>query len=655
MKGKKTNRLLMCVSCVAMLACSSVNAQELDEETQKLLSMSLEDIVNMQVTSVSKRSEKYREAAAAIYVINKEDIRRSGATQIPELLRMVPGMQVAKVGTSRWAVSARGFNSQFVNKLLVLIDGRSVYTPIFSGVYWDAQDVLLEDVERIEVIRGPGATLWGANAVNGVINIITKNAEDAQGSMVTAGVGKQEKAFVGARTGFQIDEEVYAKTYGKFFVRGGGRNLSGVEQNDDWRRGQGGFRADWKKSKSKYTLQGDVYSGTADVSLVTPTLTAPYSQSIEMDEESFGGNVLFKWDQTLDNDSVTSFQAYYDVAQRNGISAGGNQDIHTLDLDFQHALTPYHGNEITWGIGYRNIHGMFDNTELAAFTPDDRYTHLYSMFLQDKITLIPDELFFTIGSKLEHNSHTGFEVQPSARASYLIDEKQTLWAGVSRAVRTPNLFQDDGELAAVGTPVGFVKQVGRRGSDSEELIAYEAGYRIQPRSDVMFDIAVFYNDYTKLANNVTLLTTPVQVTVGNSGSAQVYGSEVAVNWEVTDYWELAGSYSYINIKPDKTFETIVTTDVRTPKQQLNVRSYLDLPYDLELTNLVYYVDEIVNGTVDSYIRFDTNLTWEASDGVELSLIGQNLFDDYNDEFVANFGEIAYENGRTIFGKVRIDF
>ena len=416
------------------------------------LDLPLEDLLSMEVTSVSKKKQRLTEAAAAVFVITQEDIRRSGVTSIPEALRLAPGLQVAKIDANKWAISSRGFNTQFVNKLLVLIDGRSVYTPSYSGVYWDAQDTLLEDIDRIEVIRGPGATLWGANAVNGVINIITKQAGDTQGGLMVASAGNEEKVIAGLRYGAELNKNTHGRLYLKFNERDSSY-APGLddEAGDDWKSLRGGFRIDSQPSdKDRWTVQGDVYEADENQTLnlwrdpsdPSNLNFAPfYLDANTADEiESSGWNLLTRWDHLLSNTSNITLQLYYDHTKRAENFLLQEQD--TLDIDFQHQLEVFGNHDLVWGLGYRHIEDEFSNTYIVAFLPDSGSSDLFSAFLQDEIELLPDRLRLTLGSKFEQNDFTGFEVQPSARLIWLPTERSTLWGSVSRAVRTPSRLED---------------------------------------------------------------------------------------------------------------------------------------------------------------------------------------------------------------------
>jgi iron complex outermembrane receptor protein len=638
---------------VGVLFSNQSLAEKIDSELSELLDLSLNDVTNVKVTSVSKKPEKLFESQAAIYVISSDDIKKSGATTIPDLLRMAPGIQVAQSGSGRWSVSARGFNDQFSNKLLVLMDGRTIYNSMYSGVYWDQQDALLEDIERIEVIRGPGATLWGANAVNGVINIITKNSSDTNGNLLTTSFGDRDKNTTSLRHGGESkSKDLNYRVYGKYFDRGGLVDASGNNVHDSWSGGQGGFRADKIfASGDTLTMQGDIFSDRENVKLNVATLTAPFSINRNDDEEVSTGNFLVRHGHVFDNRSTGTLQAYYDVVSRTGYSTS-SQDVRTADIDWQHIFDLTKNNQITWGVGYRNIESTFEPADHFIFTPPYRDQHFFSGFIQDKIQITPKTWSVAIGSKFEHNPFTGFEYQPSIRTSYLISDKQTVWSSVSRAVRIPNRGIDDVSLIVSGTPGGFFHLVGNRDAISEVLTAYETGYRAAPMENVFLDVSVFYNDYDKLSSNIISGLTAQSA---NEASGRSYGIESAISWNVTKLWKLDLTQSLINIKLDRGIESGVNSEGKTPEKQYGIRSSFEFSPKLQMNNQLFYTSPLDSFGIDSYLRFDSNLIWNAGKGIELSLVGQNLLDNRHSEFGAFLNETQEEVPRTFYAKVKVSF
>lgn len=643
-----------------------------DLSPQAILNMSLAELANQEITSVSKKSEKASEAAAAIFVITQEDIKRSGATSIPEILRMAPGLDVAQAGAHDWSVSARGFNDQFANKLLVLIDGRTIYSPLFSGVIWQDQDTLLEDIDRIEVIRGPGATLWGANAVNGVINIITKSAKDTQGGLVTATAGNMDKAITGGRYGVKIGDDSYMRAYAKYNDTNEQYNLNGSNGGDGWQKQQAGFRTDSKLDDGdSLTVQGDTYKTSQGYRYTFPQITAPYASNVAQNVGTSGVNILSRWTKNISSQSSTTTQFYIDNTQYKSDSIAYN--VTTADVDFQHMWTGWQGNEIIWGAGYRFTADHEGTTPLLNLVPAERNNNLLNAFLQDKITLIPDSLFLTLGSKFEHNDYTGIEVQPSARMSYLISDTQTLWGSVSRAVRTPSRFTSDGQLSlgvappnTTNPPIGIptlIVSSATKGVDSEELVAYEVGYRIQPTKSVSLDIATFYNDYSRLLTSTfgtptvmgggAYLLQPL-VTV-NNGAASSLGYEITAKVDATQNWQLTGSYTYLDLKIDDNGGVGFSFVGKQPKNQFNIRSTYLFPYNVEMTNSLYYVDQLSSIDIPGYYRFDTKVSYEVLKGMEVSLVGQNLLDNRHSEFSSFFYQSPEQIGRSFYANVTVKF
>src|SRR5438034_11419109 len=447
---KRAGRIFLAGFLSVLLAGSTVaqNPRNVPDVT----AMSMEDLMNLQVTSVSKRTQKVADAAAAIFVLTQEDIRRSGATSIPEALRLVPGLEVARIDQNKWAIGSRGFNGRFDNKLLVLIDGRSVYTPLFSGVYWNVQDVMLEDVDRIEVIRGPGATLWGANAVDGVINIITKPAKATQSAVVTAGAGTEERASGSARYGGTIGKTAY-RVYGKYFNWGPSVYPSDTSAHDGWDALRGGFRADWTPAGANYlTLQGDIYRSKYDETLTVASLSAPYSNTFPNDGKYSGGNILGRWNHTSEGSSM-SLQMYYDNTTITDHSLfGDHQNI--LDIDFQDGFHAGNSQQFVWGLGYRSIHDKNDASFTVSLQPNQVTLNQFSTFLQDEISLVDNRLQITLGSKFERNEFTGFEIEPNARLLWNLTPNQSVWTAVSRAVRTPALTEEGLRLNSAVLPPG---------------------------------------------------------------------------------------------------------------------------------------------------------------------------------------------------------
>src|SRR5437879_4491019 len=609
----RLGRILLAGFLAVVVAATTV--AQTSKSVPDVATLSMEDLMNLQVTSVSKRTQKVADAAAAVFVITQEDIRRSGATSIPEALRLAPGLQVARIDENKWAIAARGFNGRFDNKLLVLIDGRSVYTPLFSGVYWNVQDVMLEDVDRIEVIRGPGATLWGANAVNGVINIITKKAKDTQSAIVTAGAGTEERASGSARYGGTIGKTAY-RIYGKYFNWGPSQDSSGITAHDGWDALRGGFRADWTPTGSdSLTLQGDIYQSKYGETLTVPSLSFPYSSTFPNRGNYSGANLLGRWNHSSEGTSTT-LQMYYDntTISDNSLFVD-HQNI--FDLDFQQGFHVGDSQQFVWGLGYRSIRDRNDSSFSVSLQPNQLTLNHFSAFLQDEISLADNRLHLTFGSKFEHNYFTGFEVQPNTKLLWTLTPNQSIWTAVSRAVRTPALTEEGLRLnSAVIPPLtpgvnptpfpAVITVFGSHQFQSEDLLAYEVGYRVQATSTFSTDIATFYNKYSNLrtaepgAPFLEGSPAPTDLVIpfvaSNKMSGGTYGVELFADWLVVPKWRLVGSYSYLQMDIRKNSDSLdPTPDIpngSSPSNDWYLRSSIDLPKHFEDDTTLRFVDHL---------------------------------------------------------------
>ena len=601
-----------------------------------LKKLSLEELMDLDVTSVSKRAEKLSQAPSAIQVITQDDIRRFGATSLPEALRLASNLQVAQVDSRQWAISARGFNSTSADKLLVLIDGRAVYTPLYAGVFWDVQDTLLEDIERIEVISGPGASLWGSNAVNGVINITTKNSNDTQGTLLLGGGGTELRGVGGVRYGGELTSNIRFRVYGKSFDRDGTVLPDGRDAADGWRIGQGGFRMDWGVSAADLvTLQGDLYGGR---------IAQPATDNIAVD----GGNVVGRWSHTVSDASDVKFQVYYDRTHRN-IPGSFSESLDTYDLDFQYRFPVAVRHSVVWGLGYRLTNDDVGNTPVLAFLPARVSHQLFSAFVQDEITVLNDRLHLTLGTKLEHNDYTGIEVQPSGRASLNLSSRQTVWTGVSRAVRTPARLDTDLFVPSVAPYI----IAGGPHVVSEKLLAYELGYRVRPLDRLSLSVAAFYNDYNDI-RSVEELNPPLAfpVVLANGQTGHSYGMELAAEYQTTDWWRLNGGLTELHVqirpKPGSTDTSMGSAESHDPKHQLFLRSSLDLPRHVQLATSLRYVGRIANQDLPAYGELDVRIACQPVAQLELSVVGQNLLHGRH----AEFGALAtrQEIERSVYGK-----
>ncbi|MGA9335452.1 MAG: TonB-dependent receptor [Rudaea sp.] len=614
--------------------------------------------MNIKVTSVSRRPEKLSKTASAIQVITGEEIRRSGATSLPEALRLAGNLDVAQKNSHDWAITARGFNTALANKLLVMIDGRTVYTPLFSGVFWDSQNYLLADIDRIEVISGPGGTLWGANAVNGVINIITKRARDTQGLYAEAGGGSRSQGFGGLRYGAKLAPDIYMRVYGESFNRGDEAFADGSPAGDAWRQSRGGFRLDAGASpQNTLTLQGDYYSGDEDV------VSGGTAQSS-------GGNILGRWSRAVSDHAGMSLQAYYDhthlldpipafVLNSVQFAPAGilHDDLDTFDVDFQYRSRLGAHNEVVWGFGYRNTHDVTRSAPALAFLPPVLSQDLYSGFVQDQWTMRTD-LRFTFGSKLEHNDYTGFEVEPSVRLQWDFAANQSLWAAVSRAVRTPSRIDRD-----VSEPAPSQLLVVLQGSPdftSESVIARELGYRAEFGTDVAASISAFYNNYHDVRSTGITADTILPLYFQNNLEGETHGVELSVDYRVSDRWRLRGSFDplkeNLRVKPGQLDINDAHNETADPAQRWSLRSSMDLPHRIELNASFRHIaardinDGATIGIVPGYNEMDIRLGWHATDTLDLSIVGQNLLHSRHAEYGFPDGsQVQIERG--VYGKI----
>ena len=663
--GLRLPGAMLAFGLLADLATAAATDQS-SKSSADLEDLTLEQLVNVQVTSVSKKETDLFTSPAAIYVITQEDIHRSGLMSIPELLRMVPGLEVARIDANHWAITARGFNGQYANKLLVLMDGRSVYMPVSAGVYWNVEDMPLDDIERIEVIRGPGAALWGANAVNGVINIISKRAKDTQGGLVTISYGTENQPSTTVRYGGQLATNLFYRAYVKYFNRDNFTSSTGPDTADAWSAVRSGFRLDWDASaENNFTLQGDYYYENAGETVDQATFTPPYVNRQNFVDHNKGANMLGRWTHNYSDTSQLNVQLYYDYSEQG--DAPNVLKNNTVDFDLQHRFALGSRQDIVWGGGYRYLTEEASQSFFATFTPSYVHEQAFSTFVQDTLTIVEDRLNLTLGSKFEHNDITGFEVQPSIRLAWTPTKKQTVWAAVSRAVRTPSYLERDilQNRSVVQPPAGppvLVSILGNPNLNSEQLTAYELGYRIKPVEPLSFDATAFYNVYDQLIALVqgvpSFETSPapphvlVPLAYQNNQSAETYGAEILGEWRVTENWRLVASYTYLqaHLNPAPDFDS-------NPQNQFQIHSYLNLPHHVGLDAAVYYVDQIdsvlgdATATIPAYVRVDFGLTWRPIKSLELGIFGQNLLDDHHLETTSYKTTVLTEMPRSVMGRI----
>ena len=658
------------VGAVVVGACLAVTPLAAQQEAA-LLELTLEQLMDVQVSSVSKRDEPMWEAPAAVFVVTAEDIRRTGATTIPEALRIVPGMEVAQFSSNAWAVTARGFNSVFANKLLVMIDGRSIYTPLFAGVFWDMRDLMMSEIDRIEVIRGPGATLWGSNAVNGVINVVTKSAYETQGFSARGGVGINDRGMSESRYGTTLGRDAALRVYGKYFDRLEGVDATGAPAADVWTTVRGGFRLDGARGASDFTIQGELFGGDAGQTLSEVSPAPPYRTIYSETVQLSGGHVLAGYTLRAGS-SELSLKGYFDATHR---QSGSRQDIRgdAIDVEMQHIVrTARH--TATWGAGFRSFSFDFAGGFELAVEPGSDRRSLFNAFLQDEMRL-SDEIRLVVGSKFEHNEFTGWEIQPSGRLVWSPGERLSLWGAVARAARTPS-FSDVGvQLALSASPDGpggmlvIPRIVPGDDPRSELLTSYELGTRVAAHSRVWLDVAGYVGRYSGLGHLETgtaypevfgatsVLIAPQVIRPTNLG--RTHGVEAFVTVAATDGWTLTAGGSTmaldIVLESGEDPATPPLGELDLPRWQGTLRSILDLPSGFELDGMAIHVAEIEGQAVPAYTRLDARLGWKRGP-LRLSLGGRNLLEARHAEWGPSIvGQLASEIERDFYLRASWNF
>lgn len=637
-----------------------------------LRQLSLEELLDLEVSTASKKEQRLADTAAAVTVLTGDDLRRSGVTQIPEALRLVPGVQVARLSAHQWAISVRGFNEVFANKLLVMVDGRSVYTPLFSGTLWEYQDLPLESIERIEVVRGPGASVWGANAVNGVINIITKSARDLSGGHFSAGGGNLDQFIATTSLGTSLTEDAWLRFDANFRSHAELDDLAGQPNHDAYTSGTGRFRLDWEPSDgtSFLLLAGGQYA-ELDEGRNLIDLSVPGYVPAEFTNLAGNGHVLGRWTRVVDERSQIELQTYLDYSD---IDSNWIHDRRlNFDVEFNHRWQPAPAHDINWGLGYRlSSDDITTSGDTIAVSPGERSVNLFSAHLQDDWELKPDVLKLTAGVRLEHNDYTGLEVQPTLRGLWKIADNHSLWGSVSRAVRTPSRVENDATINFNLQPPGVVHPSlpavvqfsGSDDFDAEELWAFELGYRWQPDDQLHFDLTGFVNSYDRLRGSIpgtpfpndpstpTYLIIPAPIL--NDTSGETYGAELGAVWQVTEEWRWRAGYSYLGMS----LQGSEAADVEgsAPRHQAFLQSLAQITDSVEFDVTVRYVDELEAPGVPAYVTADVRLGWRPRPDLELSVVGQNLFDSPHQEFgssLINYDPSAIS--RAVFGKLTWSF
>ncbi|MEJ6979075.1 TonB-dependent receptor [Pedobacter sp. P351] len=609
--------------------------------TAELKDLSLEELLNTEVTSVSKRAEKLTEVASAIQVITQSDIHNSGVKTLPEALRLASNLHVAQVNAEEWAISARGFNNVLANKLLVLIDGRIIYTPLYAGVFWDIQNLVLEDVERIEVISGPGGTQWGANAVNGVINITTKSSEATQGLFAEGAVGTAMRGLGSLRYGGKLAENLTYKIYGTGFRIGSTIDTIGTNANDRWWTLQGGMRLDWNKSgKDNFTLQQNLFKATPD------------PEGVDGGAIATGNNILFRWNHQVSERFDFAIQAYWDKTIRDNASRF-KEELNTSDIEIDGRYQLGARHALSFGSGARLMDHYVNNVGNFKFLPGSKNLYIFNVFLQDEILLIKERLRLTLGSKIEHHTYTGFQHQPNGRLTWTAASNHTVWAAISRAVRTPSRLDRDISLFLDPSTVFFI---GNKNFKAETLLAYELGWRLQPIRNISLAVSTFYNIY----DNIRTAEPPTPpaifpiVTLGNGVKGNTYGLEIASDYIVSPKWSIKGGYSFfkreLSLKPDSKDLNRASAESNDPRHRFLIQSNLKLAKGFELGSVMRYVGKLTTPPVTDYAELDLRLGCHLTRMLELSIVGQNLLDNRHLEFIPA-SPSAREMERSVYGKL----
>jgi iron complex outermembrane recepter protein len=644
--------LMQTVACELAWAGLTLLAAQAQKAQPDLTALQIEDLMNVDVTSASKKEQKLSKVPAAIFVITKEDIRRSGATDIPDLLRMVPGLDVAQVNPGVWAISARGFNGQYATTLLVLIDGRTVYTPIFSGVYWDAQDVPLESIERIEIIRGPGAAIWGANAVNGVINVTTSSARDTQNGIAAVTAGTLEHGSGMLRYGGSIGNYGAYRVFADSFQAGHFLTPDHQNAEDDWYRFHGGFRVDTNLStRDSLTIEGEAIRGNEGEWATTfVSLLPPSNATVNLRDRFSGWDVLARWKRTNASGSESSLQIYFDRSNRGDSTYG--LGLNTLDLDFQHQQAWGSRQDLVWGLGYRVSSDHTAITNRFSFTPQDLTTQIFSAFVQDQIAVLPDRLYLTLGTRAEHEYYNGFNLQPTARVTWTPDSRSMLWAAVSGAQGTPSrantsIRYNYGAYPGPDNLAVLVSLFGNFQLLNTSLTATEAGLRTQVSDKISFDSTIFFNHYHHLVSEVyappVLETSPLPahllepIYLANQVYGETHGIELFASLKLADRWTISPGYAFLTMHLHRDADsndtnTVPQTEGGFPGQQAQLRSNVNLAWHWQWTTSVYFVGRLPAAGIPSYTRLDTNLAWQPSEKIALVFGGQDLARDLHQEY-----------------------
>jgi iron complex outermembrane receptor protein len=632
------------IAVVALLGAAQASAAA-QPVASTLADLSLEELANVEIVSVSKHAERLSDAPASVFVITADDIRRSGATTLPDALRLAPNLQVTQASASGYAITSRGFNSSSADKLLVLVDGRLVYTPLFSGVFWDAQGVMLEDIERIEVISGPAGTLWGTNAVNGVINIITRSAAQTQGALIAAGGGNRE-ADGALRYGGTAGADGHYRVYAQYLDRDHTSTASGMPRDDAWHKTQAGFRADWQHADDQLTVEGNTYTGREGQPL--PGTISISGVALALGTISISGeNLGAHWAHALEGGGNLTLQAYLDRTERT-VPPTFAEDLSIADVQFQHSLPPTGVHSLIWGAEFRYAIDRLTNSDFFAFLPAHVNQRWSSVFAQDEVALRND-LRLILGARVERNDYTGTEFLPNARLAWKLAPDHLLWAAASRTVRAPSRF--DRDVFVPGKPPFLL--IGGPDVVSEIANVYEIGYRGQPAATLSYSITAFHVDYDHLRTQQVVLSPSVFVFFANDMEGYTDGVEMWSSYQASSSWRLSAGMTSLRerltLKPGSNDAAAPGAAGRDPALTWLLRSSLDLPRESELDVTMRHVSALANPAVPAYTAVDIRVAWRPRPNLELSVTGQNLFDSGHGEFtdVSTRTEI----GRSVFFKI----
>ena len=658
----KSKIIILCPFILILSLSPCLLASNQDDPDVDLTQMSIEDLMDIEVSVVAKKSEKLSDAAAAVYVLTGDEIKKSGVRTIPDALRLVPGMHVANIDGSTWAVTARGFNSGFSNKLLVMIDGRSVYSPLLSNIWWDTQDIIIDNIDRIEVIRGPGATLWGANAVNGVVNIITKKPESTQQAILSLGAGSYERSTGNITYNCPIGDNGALRVYGKYFDRDNYSVPPGNDYSDQWDMGRGGFQFNQILTIStEFNIQADFYQGEANSNYSLPSLDPPYRTMLFDKTELYGGNVLAKFHNTRDGGGQHSIQFYTDYASR-------DDDWHNLkrlsfDIDYQHSFGINRKINIVWGGGYRLYSDDMREGLYTWLDPSKSKYWQANCFFQVDRAVIPEVLELTIGAKAEYHKLSDYEFLPNIRVLWHPAKKHTIWASAARAVRTPSRAEREGGIfltsippLSSGNPEAIPIKVqfdGQENSKNEILYAYEMGYRIAMHRNLTIDLATFYNKYKDLLgtlpsfpiadeNYPEYLLLPLLIT--NMGSIDTYGFELAIATSPVRNTSIKFSYSYINnserINAVQESGHLDAFEQIGPRHKFTLITNSNIGQAVNIGAVLRYVDEIRSLMIEDYLTADLKLSWRIIPQLEIALSGLDLLEKEHVEYISETGRVG---------------